>query len=56
MSKKDEFIEYVEKLIDYRKIAFKIIWWSANGLKVPNSSIIKEEDMKIFYRSLMENE
>lgn len=40
----------VENLIDYRKIAFKIIWWSANGLKVSNSSIIKEEDMNYIVR------
>ena len=28
----------VDKLIDYRKISFEIVWWSADGLKVPNSS------------------
>ena len=29
----------VEKLINYRKILFDIIWWSDSGLKVPNSAI-----------------
>jgi len=33
----------VEELINYRKISFEIIWWSAEGLKVPNSSIAKDE-------------
>jgi len=34
----------VEELINYRKISFEIIWWSANGLKVPNSSILEDEN------------
>ena len=34
----------VEYLINYRKISIDIIWWSASGLKVPNSSIITEGD------------
>lgn len=33
----------VEELISYRKISFSIIWWSASGLKVPNSAISQEE-------------
>lgn len=33
----------VEKLISYRKVSIEIIWWSANGLKVPNSSIAKKD-------------
>ena len=32
---------YVEKLISYRKISFEIVWWDADGLKVPNSSIVE---------------
>lgn len=32
----------VEKLISYRKISIDIIWWSDEGLKVPNSAIIEE--------------
>lgn len=42
--------ECVEKLINYRKISFEIIWWSANGLKVPNSSIIQKEDKNYIIR------
>lgn len=42
--------EYVEELISYRKIAFDIIWWSANGLKVPNSAIIYENDLACVVR------
>lgn len=42
--------ECVEKLINYRKISFEIIWWSANGLKVPNSSIIDDEGKKYIVR------
>lgn len=29
----------VEELIDYRKISFDIIWWSAKGYRIPNSAI-----------------
>ena len=35
---------YVEELINYRKIAFDIIWWSVNGLKVPNEAIQYEKE------------
>lgn len=42
--------EYVEELISYRKIAFDIIWWSAKGLKVPNSAIIYENDLACVVR------
>lgn len=42
--------ECVEKLINYRKISFEIIWWSANGLKVPNSSIIQKEEKDYIVR------
>ena len=40
----------VDKLIDYRKISFEIVWWSAEGLKVPNSSIIKEDNKTYIIR------
>lgn len=40
----------VDKLIDYRKISFEIVWWSADGLKVPNSAILKEEDKTYIIR------
>ena len=32
-----------EKLINYRKISFELIWWSDSGLKVPNKAIIEDE-------------
>lgn len=40
----------VDKLIDYRKISFEIVWWSADGLKVPNSAILREEDKTYIIR------
>lgn len=43
--------EYVEELISYRKIAFDIIWWSASGLKVPNSAIIYENNLSCVVRN-----
>lgn len=33
----------VEKLIAYRKISFDIIWWDAEGFRIPNEAI-KEKD------------
>lgn len=32
----------VEELSKYRKITFDVVWWSENGLKVPNSAITYE--------------
>ena len=40
----------VEKLISYRKISIEIIWWSANGLKVPNSSIAQKDGKSYIVR------
>lgn len=40
----------VSKLINYRKIAIEAIWWSADGLKVPNSSILREDDKTYIIR------
>ncbi len=34
----------VEELINYRKISFDIIWWSEEGLKVPNKAIKYENE------------
>ncbi len=39
-----EFDENVDKLLEYRKISFDIIWWKYTGLKVSNSSLIEEND------------
>lgn len=40
----------VEELINYRKISIDIIWWSANGLRVPNSSIAQKDGMSYIVR------
>ena len=34
-----EIKEAVESLINYRRIAFDIIWWSDSGIKIPNKAI-----------------
>ena len=36
--------------MNYRKVAVNIIWWSASGLKVPNTSIQKENDKSYIIR------
>lgn len=38
----------VEDLISYRKVSFDIIWWSDTGLKVPNSSIIYDDNDRAY--------
>lgn len=40
--------QYVEELINYRKISFDIIWWNESGLKVPNEAI-KTESEDLYY-------
>lgn len=40
----------VEELINYRKVSFEIVWWSANGLKVPNSSIVERDGTNYIVR------
>lgn len=41
----------VEKLIDYRKISFDIIWWKYDGLKVPKSAIIYDNGLSYVVRN-----
>ncbi len=41
----------VEKLINNRKISFNIIFWQYSGYKVPNSAIIKENDLAYVIRN-----
>ena len=41
----------VEELINYRKITFNLIWWDATGLKVPNQSIVKIDNLDYVVRS-----
>jgi putative membrane fusion protein len=45
-----EISNSIEKLIPYRKISFEIIWWNANGLKVPNSSILEKDSKSYIIR------
>ena len=40
----------VQELINYRKISIEIIWWSAKGLKVPNSSIAERDGKSYIVR------
>ncbi len=43
--------ECVEKLIDYRKISFDIIWWNFDGLKLPKSAIIYDNGLSYVVRN-----
>lgn len=43
--------EAVEKLIDYRKISFDIIWWKYDGLKIPKSAIIYDNGLSYVIRN-----
>ena len=43
--------ECVEKLIDYRKISFDIIWWKYEGLKIPKSAIIYNNGLSYVVRN-----
>lgn len=45
-----ELENYVEELICYRKITFDVIWWSYEGLKIPNSAIIEENNITYVIR------
>lgn len=41
----------VEELLNYRKISFDVIFWSKEGLKVPNTAIIDEEGIQYVKRN-----
>ena len=41
----------VEKLIDYRKITFDVIWWRYKGLKVPKSAIVYDNGLSYVVRN-----
>lgn len=43
--------EGIDELLSYRKTSFDIIWWDAEGYKVPNSSIITENDLNYVIRT-----
>ena len=46
-----EINDGVEKLIDYRKISFDVVWWKYEGLKVPKSAIIYENGLSYVVRN-----
>lgn len=37
-----ETSSYSQELINYRKLSMDVIWWSDEGLKIPNSAIKQE--------------
>lgn len=41
----------VEKLISYRKISFDIIWWDAEGFRIPNDAIKEENGLTYVVRN-----
>lgn len=41
----------VEKLIDYRKITFDVIWWRYEGLKAPKSAIVYDNGLSYVIRT-----
>ena len=43
--------EGIDELLSYRKTSFDIIWWDAEGYKVPNSSIITENGLNYVIRT-----
>ncbi len=46
-----EMNESVESLVNYRKIALDIIWWSDSGIKIPNSALHYEGDFAYVIRN-----
>lgn len=40
----------IQELINYRKIAFSLIWLSYSGFKVPNQAIVEEDGLKYVVR------
>ena len=41
----------VEKLIAYRKISFDVIWWSAEGFRIPTNAIKEENGLSYVVRN-----
>lgn len=46
-----EITEGINELLAYRKVPIDIIWWDAEGYKVPNSSIISQNDLNYVIRT-----
>ncbi len=43
--------QYLPELISYRKVSIEVIWWSDEGLKIPNSAITLEGDLAYVTRN-----
>ena len=41
----------IEKLANYRKISFDLIWWSNTGFKIPNSAIVEKDGINYVVRN-----
>lgn len=41
----------VEKLIEFRKISFEIVWWKYSGWKISNKAIVEQNDLSYVYRN-----
>ena len=41
----------IEKLTNYRKISFDLIWWSNTGFKIPNSAIVEKDGINYVVRN-----
>ena len=41
----------IEELMKYRKISLDIVWWSYEGWRVPNSSILTEDGKSYVVRN-----
>lgn len=46
-----EINKMTEELINHRKIAVDVIWWSESGLKVPNQALIEENGLYYVMRN-----
>ena len=40
-----EFDKGIKELTLYRKISFETIWWNSSGYKIPDSCLIKEDNL-----------
>lgn len=45
------FTEGIEELLSYRKVPIDIIWWDAQGYKVPNSCIVNQDGLNYVIRT-----
>ena len=41
----------IEKLANYRKISFDLIWWSNTGFKIPHSAIVEKDGINYVVRN-----